>query len=90
MEGKGVAPVKDKKLDNLCDEFVDLRDQRAKITEKLRETEIKILDRMSEIGITKHRFADQIAEIKEGKDHVKCKTVKNDGDGDNDGDDQDN
>jgi hypothetical protein len=75
MEGAGVAPVKDRKLDALCDEFIDVRDKKAKLAEKLGETEVKILDRMSELGVKIHRFGDQIAEIKPGKDHVKIKTV---------------
>jgi len=78
MEGKGVAPIKDKKLDALCDKFIDLRDERSKITEKIGDTEAKILDRMGELKITLHRFADQLAEIKEGKPHVKIKTVEAD------------
>jgi hypothetical protein len=78
MEGPGVAPVKDKKLDKLCDMFIDLRDGRAKLAEELGATEVKILDRMTELGITVHRFGDQIAKIKPGKNHIKIKTVKAD------------
>lgn len=78
IEGPGVAPVKDKKLDNLCDKFIELRDERASVTEKMSETETKILDRMGELKVLVHRFADQIATIKPGKPHVKIKTVQAD------------
>lgn len=86
MDGPGVAPVKDKKLDSLCDTFIDTRDKKAKLAETLGETEVRILDRMRELGISKHRFSDQLAEIKEGKDHVKIKTVKAESNGEGDGD----
>ena len=78
MEGPGVAPVKDRKLDKLCDEFIELRDSRAQMAEDLGATEVKILDRMNELQITVHRFGDQIAKIQPGKTHVKIKTVKAD------------
>lgn len=91
MEGAGVAPVKDKKLDALCDQFIELRDQKSELAEGLTAVETKILDRMNELGITVHRFSDQIASIKAGKNHVKIKTVKADsgGDGAPDGEDND-
>lgn len=78
LEGAGVAPVKDKKLDALCDKFIDLRDEKAALAEKLGQTEAQILERMAELGITIHRFADQEARINPGKSHVKVKTVKAD------------
>lgn len=84
LEGPGVAAVKDKKLDTLCDSFLDDRDEKAKLAEKMTATESKILDRMSELGITSHRFGDQLATIKTGKNHVKIKTVKT-GDENDDG-----
>ncbi len=84
IEGPGVSVMKDKKLDSLCDKFIDLRDSKAKLAEKIGETEVQILDRMGELKITKHRFADQLAEIKIGKDHVKIRTVTAD-DGSDDG-----
>ncbi len=76
MEGPGVAPVKDKKLDNLCDSFLEDRDAKATLAEKMTATEAKILDRMAELKITVHRFGDQLATIQTGKDHVKIKTIK--------------
>ncbi len=76
MEGEGVAPVKDKKLDKLCDEFLDGIDSRAKLSEEITATETKILDRMEELGVSVHRFRDQIAKIKPGKPHIKIKSVK--------------
>lgn len=76
MDGPGVAVVKDKKLDALCDEFVEVRDEKAALAEKLGELEAQILDRMVELEITVHKFSDQVATIKPGKNHVKIKTVK--------------
>lgn len=86
MEGAGVAPVKDKKLDTLCDKFIELRDSKAATATQIGETEGKILERMDELKITVHKFSDQIASIKTGKNHVKIKTVKVDGDEDGGGD----
>lgn len=79
FEGQeGVMPKKDKKLDTLCDKFIELRDERAALAEQLGATETKILDRMAELKLTLHRFADQEATIKPGKPHVKIRTVKAD------------
>jgi len=75
LQGEGVAPVKDKKLDALCDTFIDDRDAKANLAELLTATEAKILDRMRELNITVHRFGDQEARIKEGTDRIKIKTV---------------
>lgn len=86
MEGPGVAPVVDKKLDALCDKFIEIRDEKAALAEKLGETEAKILDRMMELKISQHRFSDQVAIVKEGKSHVKIKTVKADADSEGDDD----
>lgn len=82
IEGAGVAPVKDKKLDGLCDDFIDTRDKKAALAEELTGIETKILDRMSELGVAVHRFSDQIATIKIGKKKIKIKTVKADTDDD--------
>lgn len=90
MEGPGIAPVKDKKLDALCDSFIDTRDSKAKLAEELGETEAKILDRMGELGIKVHKFGDQIATIKEGKNHVKIRTVKAESNGEAEEDDTEN
>lgn len=81
IEGKGVSPVKDKKLDKLCDDFLDKIDTRATLSEEITATETKILDRMEELKVTVHRFRDQLARIKPGKAHVKIKTVKADANG---------
>lgn len=76
IEGEGVAPVKDKKLNSLCDKFIDIRDSKALMAEELTAVEKNILERMDELKITVHRFGDQIAQIKPGKSHVKIKTVQ--------------
>lgn len=79
LEGKGVAPVKDKKLDTLADDFVDKRDEKAKLAEEMTAIEAKIIDRMKEIGAELYRYADREVRIEQGKAHVKIKTVKNEG-----------
>lgn len=76
MDGPGVGEFKDKKLDALCDEFVETRDQKAQLAENLGEIEAKILDRMGELELTVHRFSDQVATVKAGKNHIKIKTIK--------------
>lgn len=86
MEGPGVSPIKDKKLDKLCDKFIEIRDGKAKLAEELGATETEILARMAELKIEVHRFGDQIAKIKTGKNHVKIKTVTADGDSTTEGD----
>ncbi len=79
MSGPGVGPVKDSKLTKLADQFVDTRDDKAKLAEELTGIETKILDRMAELGISTYRFADQIMTLKPGATHIKVKTVKVDG-----------
>lgn len=81
MEGVGVAPVKDKKLEALGYHFIELRDQKSELTEGMTAEEVKIKDRMKELGIVVYRFGDQIMTIKDGKAHVKIKTVKGDAGG---------
>ena len=76
MEGEGVAPIKDKKLEKLAEDFIENRDTKAKLAEELTGVETKIFDRMTELKITQFRFADQIVTIKPGKNHIKIKTVK--------------
>lgn len=76
ISGEGIAPEPDKKLDNLCDEFIELRDDKAKLAEDLGVCEVKILDRMVELNREEHRFGDQLAKIKKGKNRIKIKTVK--------------
>lgn len=79
MEGKGVAPVKDKKLDTLADDFIEKRDKKAKLAEDMTALEAKIVERMKEIGAELYRYADREVRIEQGKAHVKIKTVKNEG-----------
>jgi exonuclease VII large subunit len=77
--GPGVGIVKDSKLNALADEFVELRDEKAKMAEQMTAIEAKILDRMQEKGIKVFRYADKQVSIKDGKAHVKIKQVKVDG-----------
>lgn len=46
---------------------------------KLTALETKMLDRMAVLGLTEYRFGDQIMYQKQGKTHVKVKTVKVEG-----------
>jgi hypothetical protein len=79
IEGPGVSELKDKKLDKLGDEFIDIRDKKASLAEELTAVETKAADRMGELGITRYRFSDQEMILKSGKTHVKVKTVKVEG-----------
>lgn len=72
----GVGQVKDKKLERLGYEFIETRDQKAELAEKLGEIETKIFDRMGELDLRVYRFGDQELSIKDGKRHCKVKTVK--------------
>jgi hypothetical protein len=76
LKGEGVETVTDKQLIQLGDEFIDVRDNKAVLATKLKETETKILDRMDILGIKEFRFSDQIVTSKTGARHVKVKTVK--------------
>ncbi len=76
VKGEGVSPVVDKKLEKLGDEFIDLRDGKAKLAEDITAVETKVLERMNELKIISYRFHDQIMQIKEGRVHIKIKTVK--------------
>ena len=77
--GEGITAPKDKKLDALADQFVDLRDSKAEIAEQITQVEKNIIDRMVELKLEKYRYADREVTIKYGKAHVKTKEVKNEG-----------
>jgi len=79
MNGPGVEQVSDKKLDKLGDDFISIRDDKAKLAEELTAIEAKALERMAELGITRYRFSDQEMVLTPGKSHVKIKTVKAEG-----------
>lgn len=79
MEGEGVAPVKYKDLDRLGDKFIEIRDEKAELATALGKVEASIIEKMIEKGIAKYRFGDQEITVKPGKEHVKVKTVKVDG-----------
>jgi hypothetical protein len=72
----GVSVPKDKKLDKLGSEFIDVRDQKAALAETITALETKIFDRMDELDLKEYRFADQVLTIKNGSRKVKVKTVK--------------
>lgn len=79
VEGPGVAPVKDKRLEGLADDFVEDRDAKSELAEKMTATEAKIIDRMLELNIREFKYADKVVRIKPNKTHVSVKTVTNDG-----------
>lgn len=76
IEGPGVSVPKYKDLDRLGDEFIEVRDEKAKLAEKLGKIEDKIIDAMIDHGLTRYKFADQEAILKPGKQHIKIKTIK--------------
>ena len=80
VDGPGVGQKKDKKLEELGDKFIDVRDEKAELATELTKLEALILDRMTVLGMDEFRFGDQIMVQKKGKTHVKIKTVKVDAD----------
>lgn len=76
LKGEGVEVTTDKKLIQLADQFVELRDKKADLATSITATEVKILDRMVELKIASFRFADQLVLLTTGKNHVKIKTVQ--------------
>ncbi len=83
-EQPGVGVVKDKRLNSLADSFCDDRDAKAELATKMTATEAKIIERMQELGVTIFRYSDREVRLKAGKNHVKVKTVKVDGEGEGD------
>ena len=79
LTGPGVEVPRIKKLDQLGDKFIEIRDEKAELAEKLGDTEKSMIEVMVENGISKYRFGDQEITIKPGKNHVKIKTVKVEG-----------
>ena len=79
MEGEGVAPKKIPKLEKLSDDFIDKRDSKALLAEEMTGIETQMLALMAEHGITRYRFGDQELILQPGKNHVKAKTVKVEG-----------
>ena len=79
MNGPGVAQERYKDLDRLGDEFIETRDEKAKLATKLGTIEKKLAEKMAEKGLARYRFGDQEMLIKIGATHIKIKTVKVDG-----------
>lgn len=76
IEGAGVSQKKDKKLEELGYEFIEARDEKAKLATEMTALETKMKDRMAVLGISVYKFGDQEMRIDPGKSHVKIKTVK--------------
>lgn len=76
VEGPGVSLPKYKDLDRLADKFIEVRDEKAALATKLGEIEKKIADAMIEHQLSRYKFSDQEVVLKEGKIHIKIKTVK--------------
>lgn len=72
----GVGVVKDKKLDALADKFAELRDEKADLATKMTKVEQDIIERMVEIKCRIYRYDDREVKIKDGKPHVKVKSIK--------------
>lgn len=79
MEGPGVAPLKIKELDRLGDKMNDLLEERGKISANVTKVEGQMAEIMQERGIAKYHWSDKVMEIKQGKVHVKVKTVRAEG-----------
>ena len=84
IKGDGVEVTTDKELIAMGDKFIDQRDAKAQLTTELTKTEADILKRMAVLNLQRFRFGDQLAVLSTGKQHVKIKTVKNEGVGDGD------
>lgn len=76
LKGAGVESVSDKDLIAMGDKFIEIRDSKAMLATQLKETEVKILERMAILGIQTFRFGDQLLSQKTGVTHVKVKTIK--------------
>lgn len=79
VEGPGVSPVKIKELERLGDKFIEIRDDKAELARKLSKIEAQMAEIMTENGLSKYQFSDQEMILKQGKVHVKIKTVKAEG-----------
>lgn len=79
VEGPGVSPLKIKELDRLGDKMNDLLEERGKISANVTKVEGQMAEIMQERGIAKYHWADKVMEIKQGKVHVKVKTVRSEG-----------
>ena len=78
----GVGVVKDSVLNRLGDEFSEKLEQRAGLSEELTAIESKMVDRMRLKKITVYKYANRQLTLKEGKVHVRIKTVDDIGDAD--------
>jgi hypothetical protein len=76
VEGPGVSIPKFKDLDRLADRFIEIRDQKAELAEKLGDLDKQIAEKMTEHGLSRYKFSDQEVILKPGKTHVKINTVK--------------
>jgi hypothetical protein len=88
VEGPGVSIPKFKDLDKLGDKFIDLRDEKAALAGKMTKLEDQIVELMRDHDITRYVFGDQEMVLKEGKVHVRVKTVKVGGGATDDPDDE--
>lgn len=79
MSGPGVEVPRIKKLDALGDKFIEIRDAKADLATKLKDTEKKMAEVMAENNLTVYKWSDQIMTIKVGATHIKVKTVRAEG-----------
>jgi len=76
MEGRGVAQVKDRKLDALAEQFEELTDSEKETKSSKKLCELEILERMAEINLVFYRIGDRVLELAAGKTRVKIKKRK--------------
>lgn len=79
IEGPGVSLPRFKDIDRIADQFHDLLEERATLSESITKTEAKLIEKMQEHDLTKYRYRDQEVVYKPGKIHVKIKAVKSAG-----------
>lgn len=79
VSGPGVSQQKFKDLDKLGDEFIEIRDDKAELAEKMTAVTAAIVKAMHEHEIDIYRFGDQEIEIVSGKEKIKIKTVTAEG-----------
>lgn len=84
MDGPGVGKIKDKRLESLADEHVDVKSRKAELASELTAIDGKIIDRMIEIGVKVFTYSDKRVKIVEGKDKVSVVTVETGDDDDKD------
>ena len=83
LTGKGVAPVRIKQLDKLCDAYITERDKRLVLTPKEVEAKRQLIDAMNANkdklslpdGSLTYRYDETIVTVKPGKATLKVEHI---------------